>query len=685
MFWVIVALCILIYVFEWWTIPIIILFFILVICFTHSGSTPANNNKKTNHKANNNYNTSNTPHKPNQSIHPPARSASERKPGAINPAANVTNITPVAEPSIIDITPKTNPSKSTGMEGQIIDVPYWEHQYIYSYSEINQASHIQRQFYFRFRKKFLNGECLDLNGNINYAFILLFDLLNDYDKFGNIAMLEIHLKLLGLYYPKTKSYANSFLIQRMKKSGDNESAERIWEEEHDYWKLGSKHKDELNLNRKEVKHLNKLYYTSNKFNSIGFCMSEIIKLYCSVLKELENKCVQEGATIESEITSAANLILQKRHPYLQDNERKYRIDSIVGELYTFVFKHCENAVRECYGYKTKLHISLQFESENQTAYKTEFISNAIGLIPVFTPSISLMDTDKEKMFYANLTGLWKTRMKELKRNYNNDSKHFFDSVIRLSELNSHSSESIFYDATTFMLKHDRETTIKLYFYYLNISTNNYKILTGKRLHALIVNQNWEEAVKILKNDHPVLLQIYELNTKIINSLFNNKEQVDAFKEVLRTLVWGKNLDEAVSCVPSIYRKKIQVDNKLITEVQQRHAESVAILNEYLKDESEDENNIIDSTEVNIGKTEADTGDIGFSQIQLATLFLFTENNLSVLQCDMEAFAKSRGVLKNQLVESINELCYESLDDVLIDEDDKSYTINPDYYQKVLAK
>jgi hypothetical protein len=52
---------------------------------------------------------------------------------------------------------------------------------------------------------------------------------------------------------------------------------------------------------------------------------------------------------------------------------------------------------------------------------------------------------------------------------------------------------------------------------------------------------------------------------------------------------------------------------------------------------------------------------------------------------LETFAKSKGVFKNQLIESINEICYEILDDVLIEEEDEFYTINPDYYQKLLVK
>ncbi|MEY3501587.1 MAG: hypothetical protein RL308_3260, partial [Bacteroidota bacterium] len=31
------------------------------------------------------------------------------------------------------------------------------------------------------------------------------------------------------------------------------------------------------------------------------------------------------------------------------------------------------------------------------------------------------------------------------------------------------------------------------------------------------------------------------------------------------------------------------------------------------------------------------------------------------------------------------ICYETLDDILIEEEDEYYTINPNYYQRLLAK
>jgi TerB-C domain len=67
------------------------------------------------------------------------------------------------------------------------------------------------------------------------------------------------------------------------------------------------------------------------------------------------------------------------------------------------------------------------------------------------------------------------------------------------------------------------------------------------------------------------------------------------------------------------------------------------------------------------------------------LEIFFENNLSISLSDLEVFAKSKGFFKNQLIESINETCYAILDDILIEEDENFYTIDENYYQKLLIK
>jgi hypothetical protein len=45
----------------------------------------------------------------------------------------------------------------------------------------------------------------------------------------------------------------------------------------------------------------------------------------------------------------------------------------------------------------------------------------------------------------------------------------------------------------------------------------------------------------------------------------------------------------------------------------------------------------------------------------------------------------KGLFPGGLIESINESCYEKLDDLLIEEEDENYIMNPGYYQIITAK
>jgi hypothetical protein len=138
------------------------------------------------------------------------------------PDSDVIDITSI--PACIIPDPKEDELNMSGEE-YFTEAPYWHFHYVYSYDEIHEASRKQKQFYFFFKKKFMDGECFDLKENTNYAFILLFDLLNEYDKHGDIDELEKQLKLLGQHYHKTKSYANSFLLKKIRDSGNSEKAQ----------------------------------------------------------------------------------------------------------------------------------------------------------------------------------------------------------------------------------------------------------------------------------------------------------------------------------------------------------------------------------------------------------------------------------------------------------------------------
>ena len=97
-----------------------------------------------------------------------------------------------------------------------IDVPYWAHMYVYSVKDLYYASAEQKKFYSFFRTEFLNGHLIDLKGNTNYAFILMFDLIKQAEKHLDISLLENQLDKLISICPKVEKYIHRNIQQLLK-------------------------------------------------------------------------------------------------------------------------------------------------------------------------------------------------------------------------------------------------------------------------------------------------------------------------------------------------------------------------------------------------------------------------------------------------------------------------------------
>lgn len=163
------------------------------------------------------------------------------------------------------------------------------------------------------------------------------------------------------------------------------------------------------------------------------------------------------------------------------------------------------------------------------------------------------------------------------------------------------------------------------------------------------------------------------------------------------LVKTKDLKNALDEVAKIYapkRKRIQLDAKAINEVQKQDKGTVELLNEYLNDEFEDETATIKSEGINDEeiqieietkqaeeKQSAFIEGIALNEVQASVLALFAEKSFNISFTEVDAYCKSLGAFRNRLIDSINESCYEVLDDILIEEEGDNYTINESYYKK----
>lgn len=584
------------------------------------------------------------------------------------------------EDSITDVTGKSHRIDEIFKSKQTVKVPYWPHQYVYSFSEINSATQEQKNFYSRYKESFLQGKYYDLEGNTNYAFILLFDLLNEYDSHQSLAKLEQQLFTLADHYPKTRSYCKSFLIEKaqeikVKIEGvrpESRYAYQNYDTEYD-WKLGSKYKSTLGLTDEEVTILNIIPYPNNTFCDIEFCRLQILKLYLRVITALKEMYIKEGTDLHTKFTKVAELIANRSARSGPGSDYyQFSVDWGRKQIFEQIFKYCENIVRELYGQKRKINTDTYYQGEVKTEFDT-IISNITALLSTLVTEVTLPNEATDVELNSKNTSRWKLKFDQLTSNYKDNPNEFVESIVSLGDSNKKnpSIENIFFEASKFISKYDNESGLLLYVYYLYYD------------------------LKSAKFDNK------QLTKTIQKSLFKTNQQLHDFEIIVSDLITDKDLDKALRNVPKIYeikRKKIKLDNLLIKDVQEHHSETVQLLNEYLNDELENENSIIKSEELNSEEVQMvithkaepirDSiyiSSIPFTPIHKETLELFSKNNFTVQQSDLERFAKTNSIFKNQLIESLNEACYEILDDILIEEEEDCYIINEDYYQRLLSQ
>jgi hypothetical protein len=565
-------------------------------------------------------------------------------------------------------------------------VPYWAHQYVYSYDEILEASREQQQFYNQFRDRFIKGDYLDLEGNSNYIFILLFDLANWYEKNRNLFAVKDHFEAMALLYPKTSSYVVSAMLAKARTSEEiaaiqanlghlsynypryNSNAQP------DYWKTGTKYKTKLQLNEKEVAVLDRLSYLNNNFTNIEFCFMEAIRVFLSALEELSDKNAAEGYTYDIVIAQVADVVLQKQFRYKYGTHNyMYGMESVSTELYANIFKRCENTVREHYGHKRKVNIDISYTAAIvKEAFETRIAQPLASILPGLVQIIKAPDEATEIELFAQNTARWKINFESLTEAYKPGSGvAFTESILALGKLNAKnpSVENIFFEASKFIAKTDKQQALVLYIYYLHHDLNS-ETFDNKQL------------------------------TKTIQkNLFTTTEQLQDFEQVVSSFVQEKDIEKAIAAVSTLYapkRKKIALDAKSIKEAEKLHSGTVELLNEYLQDDFEDQANVIKTTALGsdeikmeiIPKNETQQfslflDSLSFTPVQSGLLELFAKSNFSIEQGTVSNFAKSNGVFAGQLIESINDTCYESLDDILIEEEDEMNIINPEYYQRLL--
>jgi hypothetical protein len=116
--------------------------------------------------------------------------------------------------------PKIFPTIIEGLTKSEIEIPHWEFKYINSHEEIQYAEKSIRRFYRYFRESFINGIYIDVQGETNYLFTLLLDILHSIDRNEYFHLIKSHLKNLSEYYPVLRHYTTRWIIEILEEKKD---------------------------------------------------------------------------------------------------------------------------------------------------------------------------------------------------------------------------------------------------------------------------------------------------------------------------------------------------------------------------------------------------------------------------------------------------------------------------------
>ncbi|MEG0949309.1 MAG: tellurite resistance TerB C-terminal domain-containing protein [Bacteroidales bacterium] len=638
--------------------------------------------------------------------------------------------------SIIDISDETcliEPvSDNLNLVKSSVEVPFWLHKYIFGAYEINYATPEQKRFYDELKSRFLKGEYLDVKDNSNYIFVLLFELLNEYKEHKDIHLFERQIRLLVTHYPVCRSYALSYLfkliaeneserdpifnevasfvitaqqasvkaiqemfslsyqhavelMEQLEEAGvvgpfddtplrqvlmtsvfqirpamSDETEARLIEEFPDfYWTLSQRYAKQLNLTRKEKRILDQVRISDSSFNRIEFFRLTIIRLFLGSVEKMNAYYAMFNSSLSRQMHGLADLIARKHYRY-RLHSRNYNafLQSASLEQYSALFKICENEIRQYYGHKRKVQIPgycnhdqiVDSQGENLFDRFRSLVVDGLAALPVLSEELEM------ELNAQNCTR-WKEKFAKLTASVR-DGNSFLAEILELGRLNrkNPSLDMIYFEASKAIAKTDKTTSLILYLHYLDTE---------------------------LKSE---FFSYKDLSKTVRKSLFRDDDQMKEFEGIINRLIETGDLAGAIEAVKLFYqprRKRVHINRGHIQQVQTHHAATVRLLNKYLQDEVDEP----EETELSISIPEVlnnhNSGYIvNLNEIQQSVLHLFEKNNFIIPQPDLMAFAKEKGYFVNQLIESINELCYDELDDLLIEEDEACYLLNKDYYHRI---
>ena len=463
--------------------------------------------------------------------------------------------------------------------------------------------------------------------------------------------------------------------------------------------LGQMYAEPLGLTARQVGWLNKFYQPDNAFMGIEAARRATVLLYVTALLAIDQQLKITGTTLAKEVTFLDDKARSLRHyAYYWQPSSSTVGDKAGADVYLALFRQCENAVRAHFDAGRAAPLFVRNLAQLLPLYQTLLGQHVQQLLPAMIAQVPPPDEATERALNLQNPNRWKATYDKLLPLLPAKAPRFIKAVTQLAARNEDNPKvgTLYFEAAKQLAKLDREAALRFYL-----------------RHVAQEQQFYEPRVKPL----PKTLR---------KALLPKAEQQPKFEALVHELEAFKNLPAVLAKVPGVYevpRRRLALDQEAIHAVRDQHAGTVALLNDYLRDEPAPTPAAeAQAQPAKPAKTAKATkpakpvkpaqpaktaqasrpapsppptptppagagpfaADLDLDAPQRALLLRFAAHDLRLARAAVEAFATAHGRLRNQLIDGLNDSCYARLDDVLIEEADDAYTIYPPYYQQLLA-
>jgi len=543
-------------------------------------------------------------------------------------------------------------------------VPFWKKEYIYSTSHLHYADVEIKHFYQEYKEAFLEGIYYDLEGNCNYAFTLMFELFYEYEKHKNLTRLTHQMLTLVKKYPHTKYYVERDLILKAKKDGrrkiqssqDEVSIENLIDlfPDSGAWTFSDKYAKKLGLTQEENELFNYLDSRYSFYARFEFMKIKHAELFRNVIRTVEKKYQQEGQSLENIIES----LYSRYKPTYNHNEYTYVHNEHIQErkkrVYLCILRHCRNKLYQRYDeFQWIVDIFSQEHSRDSKRAINELLKNIEPTITAEVEVLPELTVEEEIIINKTFTTRWRARYQKIITSFDGNIPEYIQCVEKLVEQNkaNRGLKHLFFESSKFLVEKDNIMALKMYLRYVAVHKDS------------------------VRQEKP-------LPKNACKRLFKKQEQQEEFDNVIRQYKIDLDLLKAYEAIDLLFipkRKKINLCANEINKISELHSETVSLLNEVFE-EGEETKTVFTLKDIN--KSEQPIALL--DSVHLELLDLFAQNNYSLTKTQVKNFVRANGLMINRLIEQVNDLCYEILDDVMIENENDCWIIQEGYLKKITA-